>query len=100
MRIYDRDLTGAAAESKRSQEIQRGEGGKTASGRRASAGDGDRVELSTGLGRLAQTLSSYGAERRGSVEALAALYREGGYQVDSGALSRALIDDALGAGRE
>ncbi|MBZ5581685.1 MAG: hypothetical protein LAQ30_05665 [Acidobacteriia bacterium] len=58
------------------------------------------MELSAGLGRLAQTLSAYGAERRGNVEALAALYRDGRYQVDSAALSHAIVDDALGAGHE
>ncbi len=101
MRIYDRDLTGtAAAESGRARDIQRTERENAASaGSRGGAGEGDRVDLSPGLGRLAQALSAYGEARRARVETLAAAYRSGVYRPEASATGRAMIFEALHAGR-
>jgi len=100
MRIYDTNLTGAAAETSRAHEAQRTalDGGK-ASGA-AAGGSADRVELSGTLSSLGRALASDGSGRAAKVQALAAQYRSGTYQVDSLATSRAMVASALsGEGR-
>jgi flagellar biosynthesis anti-sigma factor FlgM len=97
MRIYDRNLTGAAgAESERTQETQRSQ--NTAGGSRSNgAGQaGDRVEFSQTLGRLTQALAHDSTARAAKIQALTASYQSGSYHPDSSAISRAMVSDALG----
>jgi anti-sigma28 factor (negative regulator of flagellin synthesis) len=99
MRIYDSNLAGtSAAESGRTAETVKitGGSGKEAAG--STDRSGDRVELSSTLGRLARAMESIGSARSLRVEALAALYQSGNYRVDSAATSRAMIGEALAAG--
>ena len=97
MRVYDLNLTGAAAaEAGRAQESQRVE--KGAGGRSSAAGatgSEDRVELSSTLGRLAQALSANGLERAARVQALAAQYQAGSYRVDAAATAKGMVAEAL-----
>jgi anti-sigma28 factor (negative regulator of flagellin synthesis) len=98
MRIYDTNLTGAsAAEAGRTQDIQKTD--RTGSGQ-ASAGLGasDRVELSSGLGRLSQALASFQESRAGRVAVLAAQFQSGNYRPDPAAIGRAMISETLDAG--
>ena len=77
MRIYDRNLTGTtSAESGRTQKVDHFETGSP--GRTAGSG-GDRVELSSGLGRLARVLDASQSDRAGKVAALAEQYQSGNY---------------------
>jgi hypothetical protein len=100
MRISNSDLTGAgAAESAAAQELQKtGRGENAGSTPQSGAQSGDRVEFSAGLGQLARSISTYGADRAAQVRQLAALYQSGGYRTDSAATSRAMVSDALSAG--
>jgi hypothetical protein len=95
MRISSSELTGVTGpESTAAQGAQRTGPGETVETQGAQAGD--RVEFSSGLGRLASAISTYGANRAAQVRQLAALYQSGGYQPDSMATSRAMITEALG----
>ena len=68
--------------------------GKTLGARSA---DGDRVELSSTLGRLAQAISTYGNHRAERVQALAGDYQAGRFRPNIQATSRAIIAQALAA---
>jgi len=93
MRIYDRNLTGTtAAESGRAQKVDHFE---TGSPGRAAGSGGDRVELSSSLGRLARVLDATQSDRAAKVAALAAQYQSGTYRSDASALSRRMVDDAI-----
>lgn len=99
MKIYDRDLTGAAAaESGRSPETQKTDHGSTTPSLVAGGGSGDRVELSSALASVSRALSSYQSDRAGDVQALTAQFQGGRYQPDSLATSRRMVADALGPG--
>jgi len=99
MKIYDQNLTGTSAtESGRSQEAQRtGRAGSPATGATAG-GDGDQVELSDTLNSLSRAMSSYSGSRSAKVQALAAQYQSGAYQVNSLATSRGMVAEALANG--
>lgn len=96
MKIYDQNLAGAsAAEAGRSQEAQRtGRAGNSSTGATADAG-GDHVALSDTLTSLSRAMSSYSENRSAKVQALAAQYNSGTYQVDSLATSRGIVAEAL-----
>lgn len=102
MRIYDRDLTGAApAEAGRSAEAQKlgREGGL--SGSRQSGGEGnDRVEFSNNLERLSRAMTSFGAQQANRVQELSTLYDSGQYKVEAAAVSKAMVESALAAAPE
>ena len=100
MRIYDQNPVGpsAAAEAGRSQETQRtGRAGGQATSATAGAG-GDQVEFSGTLSSLSRAMSSYSQSRSDRVQALAAQYQSGTFQVDSLATSRGMIAEALANG--
>jgi len=100
MRVYDVNVTGAgAAESGRTQEAQKSDRGEStkAGATGSSRGSGDRVELSSTLGRLSQAMLAYGSQRANRVQALAAQYSQGTYSPDSAATSHAMVSDALTA---
>jgi len=101
MKVYDRNLTGAA-ETNGSGAAQRTQ--KTAStsssqkGGGGGAGGGDRVELSTTLSRLSRALAAESTERKGRVQSLATQYQSGLYQADVAATSAGIVSEALSAG--
>jgi len=98
MRIQDRSsLSPAAAEANRSAETQkssRENGGATGP---VSSPDGDRVELSTTLGQLAQAVAAENTQRSNRVQALAGDYQSGRYHANAEATSRAMVAEALTA---
>jgi hypothetical protein len=97
MRIYDRNLTGAAGtETGRAQETHRSEGGSGGSRGAAAGQGGDRVEFSQTLGRLSQALAHNDSAHAARLQALTASYQSGNYHPDSSAVSRAMVADALG----
>lgn len=96
MRIQDRTSLGpAAAETGRTPETQRA--GRETAGRTATteSADGDRVELSTSLGRLSQAIAAHTAQRADRVRALAAEYQAGRFHPNSMVTSRAMIAEAV-----
>lgn len=95
MKVYDRNLAGAAAGSTRTAETQKAEtrSGNTSSS--ANRSGGDHVEISGTLGRLSQALSAQGTQRAAKVAALAAAYRSGAYQPDAAGTSKGLVAEAL-----
>jgi anti-sigma28 factor (negative regulator of flagellin synthesis) len=98
MRIYDRNLTGtAAAESGRAQKTDRFETGSAGG---AAGSGGDRVELSSTLGRLAKVLGADHSDRASKVAALAAQYQSGNYRSNPAAISRGMVTDAISAGSQ
>jgi flagellar biosynthesis anti-sigma factor FlgM len=100
MRIYDRDITGsAAAEAGRTQETQKtGRGPARVTPMRDS--NADRVEFSSTLEQLGRATAAEGEVRTQKVEQLAAVYASGAYRVDAAAVSRAMVAEAVNAGRE
>lgn len=99
MKIYDRNLTGAAAAgSTRTQDTQKADSNPSTGVPSSSrSGGGDQVELSGTLGRLSQALAAQGTERASHVATLTAAYRSGSYQPDSMGASKGLISEALSA---
>src|SRR5258707_1234155 len=99
MKIIDPNLTGASATgAARAREPQRPDlAGSGAAGSSGSSQSGDRGEFSGALGRLSQSLSTYGSERAGKVQALATQYQSGSYRPDSAATSRGVVSEALAA---
>ena len=98
MRIYDVNISGpSVGESNRSQEAQRP--GSRANGAGAS-GSGDRVELSSSLGRLSHAMAAFESSRSERVQALAAQYQSGNYRPDSKATSRAMVAQSISLGEQ
>jgi len=96
MRVHDRTSLGpSAAEAGRTAETQKAGGGSASRSGAAGSADGDRVELSSTLGRLSQAIAAQATGRGQRVEALAAEYQSGRYQPNSEATSRALVAEAL-----
>jgi len=76
-----------------------GKNGSSAAGK--TGGSADRVELSGFSGRVSQTLQTDASSRAQRVAQLSALVRSGKYQVDSKAVSKAIVDQAIsGRGTE
>ena len=99
MRIYDRDLTGAAAaEPGRSQETQRPDREATVAPTGSSSGSGDRVELSSGLASVSRALASYQSDRSAKVESLTVQFQSGNYNPSSLAISQGMVAEALTGG--
>ena len=69
----------------------------TAKTPRAGSAEGDRVELSSTLGRLSQAIGTYANQRAERVHALATEYQAGRFRANSQVTSRALIAEALAA---
>lgn len=98
MRIQDpTSLAPSPAQSGRTAETQRT--GHDTSSRTSVSGsaDGDRVELSSTLGRLAQAIGTYATKRAERVQALAGQYQAGRFRPNSETTSRAMVGDALAA---
>lgn len=97
MKIYDVNTTAAAAETNRAQQAQRtgGSSGQTVG---SSTTARDSVQLSGKLSSLGKAIATDSSGRAAKVQALAAQYRSGTYQVNSQATSRGMIAAALAAG--
>jgi len=93
MRINDRNLTGAAADTSRAAETNQAEKSRALTG--ASPASGDRVEFSGGLSALSRAVSADHAARANRIQALASQVAAGTYQPDSQAISRGLVSEAL-----
>jgi anti-sigma28 factor (negative regulator of flagellin synthesis) len=95
MKVTNQNLTGAStAGTSGSQEIQRYSGGSSSSSKTGASGDS--VHLSSALGSLSRAIESFGSSRQSMVQSLAAQYRSGSYKVDSAAVSRGMVSEALG----
>jgi len=93
MRVNDRNPLGpVAAETGRTPETQKPDPGQGPVPTADSGGD--RVELSSVLGRLSLAISSFGAQQASRVTALTADYQAGRYLPDSLATSRGMISEA------
>jgi len=77
------------------QEIQKSGSGVSGTGSKGRTGN-DRVEFSSTLGSLSRAMESYSSSSSSRVQALAAQYQSGTYKVDSAAISRSLVSEALG----
>jgi flagellar biosynthesis anti-sigma factor FlgM len=94
MRVTNQNLTGAAsAGTSNTQDVQKS-GNSSSSSATANAG-GDTVELSSTMGSLSRAMQSFGSSRTSQVQSLAAQYQSGTYKVDSAAISRGMISEAL-----
>ena len=100
MQIVDSNRIGvpASAQSERAAESQPVKPPAQESGE-GKAAETDRVDLSSLTGRISQVLESHANTREERIEALRAAVQAGTYQVDSPALSRTLVDQALAAGK-
>jgi anti-sigma28 factor (negative regulator of flagellin synthesis) len=97
MKVQDTNLTGTSALP--------ASGGVTRqasvdAGASAKSAYGDRVELSGFAGKLGATLAAQSQDQSARVAALERSYQSGGYSVDAGATSRALVDETLAAGSQ
>jgi len=100
MRVNDRNTTGAApAQTGRAQETQKPSRGAPTTQAAGAHTGGDRVELSSTLGRLSHAISSFSAQRASRVHALTADYQTGRFRADSRATSRGVVSEALAAER-
>jgi len=101
MKIAHTGLTGSSpAEAGKTQETQRlnrTSQSRTGSGREAGAHD--RVEVSSLAGLMAHTLTSSAVAHSTRVAKLNNQYHGGTYQVNSMAVSRALVDESLAVGK-
>lgn len=84
--------SGRAAETQPVQAPAQGSGEE-------KTGDVDRVEISGLASRVAETLEDQAGPHAERIDALSADVQAGTYQLDSQALSHALIDQALSAGK-
>jgi hypothetical protein len=102
MKVYDSNLTGAsAAESGRTHEtVKIGRDQNTRSTGSRPGESGDRVELSSTLGRLSRALDTSRTDRASRTEALAAQYSSGKYTAESKTTSRAIVSEVLAARHE
>ncbi len=100
MRIEDRSSLGPpAAEAGRTPEVQKTDHANAGRSGAAGSGEGDRVELSSTWGRLAQAIATHETRRADQVRAVAADYQNGRFRANSVAVSRGLVAEAL-TGRE
>jgi anti-sigma28 factor (negative regulator of flagellin synthesis) len=98
IRIQNDSLAGtAASETSRTQDVVQIGGKGSRSGSRIGSSS-DSVEISSLSGQIANASSAAEATQASRVRQLAALYSSGRYQVDSAALSSALVSHAIQAG--
>jgi anti-sigma28 factor (negative regulator of flagellin synthesis) len=94
MKITNQNSTSASGAAS-AEEVQRSRSAGS-SGNGKSGATGDSVELSSTLGSLSRAMESYSSSRNSQVQALAAQYRSGTYNVDPAATSRGMVSEALG----
>jgi anti-sigma28 factor (negative regulator of flagellin synthesis) len=95
MKVTRQNSTSASASGAGSaQEIQKSRAGGAATTSK-SAITGDSVEFSSTLGSLSRAMESYSSSRSSRVQALAAQYQSGSYNIDSAAIGRSMVSEAL-----
>jgi flagellar biosynthesis anti-sigma factor FlgM len=94
MRITNENLTGASSAGTSSTQDAQKSGNSSSSSATASSG-GDTVDLSSTMGSLSRAMQSFGSSRASLVQSLAAQYQSGTYKVDSAAIGRGMISEAL-----
>jgi anti-sigma28 factor (negative regulator of flagellin synthesis) len=95
IRISNDGLTGtAASETSRTLDVVQIGSAGSRSGSRTGAST-DRVEISSLSGQIADASSASASAQANRVRQLAALYAGGRYRVDSTALSRAMVSQAV-----
>jgi anti-sigma28 factor (negative regulator of flagellin synthesis) len=87
----------SAAHAGRPAETQRLGQDSSSTAPATGSADGDRVELSSTLGRLAQVISTHATKRTERVQALAGEYQAGRLRPNSETTSRAMVAEALAA---
>ena len=94
MKITSNDLSGLGATGAgRTQEAQINSSSSSTAG--YQGGSGDNVNFSSALGSLSRAMSAEGTGRGERVQALAAQYQSGSYSVNSAAVSRGLMAEAM-----
>lgn len=95
MKINERDaLNIPKPESERLYAPSKPESGSTRAARHSDSGN-DQIDLGSQTGLLSQAVSAGSEERASRVEQLRALVQSGQYQVDTVALSRAIVTAGL-----
>ena len=99
MRIQDRTSLGpAASQAGRPGETQKTGNENAGKTRATGSADGDRVELSSALGRLAQAISTHTSQHADRVQALSTDYQNGRFRPNAQATSHAMVAEALAHG--
>jgi flagellar biosynthesis anti-sigma factor FlgM len=94
MRITNQNLTGASTTgTSNTQDTQKS--GNSSNSSATAGASGDTVELSSTLGSLSRAMQSFGTSRDSMVQAIAAQYQSGSYQINSAAISQSMISEAL-----
>ncbi len=98
MRIIDNNQTGASlpARTERAGQVQ--PAGSTGAGRVKGAA-GDQVELSGFAGKISASLKADASSHADRVRSIAEAVRSGSYKVDSMAVSKALVSQAISGGQ-
>jgi anti-sigma28 factor (negative regulator of flagellin synthesis) len=95
IQIYNDGLAGAGASGTgRTQDVSRAATTTPSHSSGSIAGGEDQVQISS----LSSSLTAQGSQRAAHVQALAALYQSGRYEVNSTEVSKALVNNALKAG--
>jgi len=98
MKVYDRNLAGAsAAGTGRTAETQSLSRSTESAKGATSKGDGDRVELSSTLGKLSRALRAYSEQHSPALQALAAQVQSGQYKPDPLTVSQKMIAETIAA---
>ena len=98
MRIQDRNaLESLTTKTARTNDTPAAERGQAARPGMVDSGGGDRVELSSTLGRLSQAIAAAATQRESRVQMLSTEYQQGNFRPDPIATGRGLISDALAA---
>lgn len=97
IRIQNDGIAAAATSQTAPLENAGKPGSSTQSGAIANSG-ADRVDISSLSGNIASSSSALADRQAARVNQLTALYANGGYQVNSQQLSRALVSGAIGGG--
>lgn len=96
MKINNQNPASSAAQTGRADSTQSlSSGRRTGQSRGASQTGSDGVDLSSLAGRISQGLEAAEDSRVAYVNRIAESLRDGSYQVDSLAISRGLIDEAM-----
>jgi len=95
MKINDTNISGTAVPAK-TDAVQSAQQSTRSDGKSKAAGaSGDRVVISDLTGNLAAALAAPDGPRAAYVNRIAETVRSGNYQIDSKAISRSLVDEAL-----
>jgi len=95
MKINDREPVSSAKLGSQGLSGAKKAGAGSATVGKPSQTGGDQIEVGTQDQFVSLTQAAGSAERANYVEGLRALVQSGQYQVDAGALSQAIVNDAL-----